>query len=80
MQKIPYPSAVGSLMYLSDLGMQHWKAVKRVIQEQKDTCSLIRSLKVWRSLGYSNSDFAGCLVSKHSTYGNIYILAGGAIS
>ncbi|RDX96303.1 hypothetical protein CR513_21054, partial [Mucuna pruriens] len=25
MQKIPYASAVGSLMYLSDLGMQYWK-------------------------------------------------------
>ncbi|RDY00772.1 hypothetical protein CR513_16000, partial [Mucuna pruriens] len=32
MQKIPYASAVGSLMYLSDPGMQHWKVVKCVMR------------------------------------------------
>ena len=64
MQKIPYASAVGSLMYaqvcrrpdiafivgvlgryLSNPGMDHWKAVKRVMRylqrEQRITCSCI---------------------------------------
>jgi len=73
MQKIPYASAIGSLMYAqvctrpdiafvagvlgrysSNPGMQHWKAAKYVmcyLKRTKYTCSLIRSLRIWRSLG-----------------------------
>ena len=31
-------------------------------------------------IGYSDSDFAGCLDSMKSTFGYIFLLAGGAIS
>ncbi|PKU64457.1 Retrovirus-related Pol polyprotein from transposon TNT 1-94 [Dendrobium catenatum] len=100
--KIPYASAVGSLMYaqvctrpdiayivgmlgryLSNPGMDHWKAVKRVMRYLKRTRDFM--LTYQRSdhleiVGYSDSDFAGCLDSRRSTSGYIFMLAGGAIS
>ena len=51
MKKIPYPSAVGSLMYAQ--------------------------LEV---VGYSDSDYGGCLDSLKSTSGFVFMLANGAIS
>ncbi|KAL1294296.1 hypothetical protein AAHE18_19G132200 [Arachis hypogaea] len=51
--------------YLSNLGMDHWIAVKR------------KNLEI---IGYSDSDFVGCQDSRHSTSGCIFILAGGAIA
>ncbi|KAI3463923.1 hypothetical protein Pfo_020586 [Paulownia fortunei] len=102
MQKIPYASAVGSLMYaqvctrpdiafivgmlgryLSNPGMDHWKAVKRVmryLQRTKEYMLIYRRSDFLEIIGYSDSDFAGCQDSKRSTSGYIYLLAGGAIS
>lgn len=102
MQKIPYASAVGSLMYaqvctrpdiafivgmlgryLSNPGMDHWKAVKRVmryLQRTKDYMLTYRKSDHLEIIGYSDSDFAGCIDSRKSTSGYIFILAGGAIS
>ena len=31
-------------------------------------------------IGYTDSDFVGCLNSRKSTFGNLFLLAGGAIS
>ena len=102
MQKIPYASAVGSLMYaqvctrpdiayivgmlgryLSNPGMDHWKAAKRVmryLQRTKDYMLTYRRSDQLEIIGYSDSDFAGCQDSRRSTSGYIYLLAGGAIS
>ena len=102
MQKIPYASAVGSLMYaqvctrpdiayivgmlgryLSNPGMDHWIAVKRVmryLQKTKDYMLTYRKSEKLEVIGYSDSDFAGCQDSRKSTSGYIYMLAGGAIS
>ena len=102
MQKIPYASVVGSLMYaqvctrpdisfivgmlgryLSNPGMDHWKAAKRVLrylQRTKDYMLTYRKSDVLEIIGYSDSDFAGCQDSYRSTSGYIYLLAGGAIS
>ncbi|RDY03184.1 hypothetical protein CR513_13258, partial [Mucuna pruriens] len=102
MQKIPYASVVGSLMYaqvctrpditfvvgvlgryLSDLEMQHWKAVKRVIHYLRRTKGHMRTYRNSEDLeiiGYSDSDFAGCQLNKRSTSGYIYMLARGVIS
>uniref|UniRef100_A0A6N2L3B4 Fe2OG dioxygenase domain-containing protein n=1 Tax=Salix viminalis TaxID=40686 RepID=A0A6N2L3B4_SALVM len=104
-QKIPYASVVGSLMYaqvctrpdiayiigilgryLSNPGIDHWKAAKRVLrvlrylQRTKDYMLTYRSLTNLEIIGYSNSDYAGCLDSMKSTSGYIYMLAGGAVS
>ncbi|RDX92484.1 hypothetical protein CR513_25389, partial [Mucuna pruriens] len=52
MQKIPYASIVGSLIYTQVCTRPNITFVVGVFgREQKDTCSLIESLKDWRSLG-----------------------------
>ncbi|RVW93907.1 Retrovirus-related Pol polyprotein from transposon TNT 1-94 [Vitis vinifera] len=102
MQKIPYASAVGSLMYaqvctrpdiayivgmlgryLSNPGMDHWRAAKRVmryLQRTKEYMLTYRRSDQLEFIGYSDSDFAGCQDNRRSTSGYIYLLAGGAIS
>ena len=102
MEKIPYSSAIGSLMYaqvctrpdiafivgmlgryLSNPGMDHWKAAKRVmryLQRTKEYMLTYRRSDQLEIIGYSDSDFAGCQDSRRSTSGYIYLLAGGAIS
>ena len=89
MQKIPYASAVGCLMYaqvctrldiayivgvlgryLSNPGMDHWKAAKRVMRYLKRTKYYMLTYKRSDQLeitGYSDSDFVGCLDSLRST-------------
>ena len=69
--------------YLSNPGMDHWKAAKwvlRYLQRTKDYMLTYRKLDVLEIIGYSDSDFAGCQDSYRSTSGYIYLLAGGAIS
>ncbi|RVW47053.1 Retrovirus-related Pol polyprotein from transposon TNT 1-94 [Vitis vinifera] len=102
MERFPYASAVGSLMYaqvctrldiayivgmfgryLSNPGMDHWKKAKRVIrylQRTKDYMLTYRRSSHLEIVGYSDSDFAGCLDSRISTSGYIFMLAGGAVS
>ena len=102
MQKIPYASAVGSLMYaqvctrpdiafivgmlgryMSNPGVDHWKAAKRVMRYLKRTKDFMLTYRRSDSLeifGYSDSDFAGCQDSKRSTSGYVFMLAGGVIS
>jgi len=102
MKKIPYASAVGSLMYaqvctrpdiafavnalgryLSDPGLDHWKAVKKVfryLQGTKDHMLTFKKSDQLQVIGYSDSDFAGCPDDRKSTSGFIFMMAGGAIS
>ena len=102
MEKIPYSSAIASLMYaqvctrpdiafivgmlgryLSNPGMDHWKAAKRVmryLQRTKEYMLTYRKSDQLEIIGYSDSDFAGCQDSRRYTLGYIYMLAGGAIS
>ena len=102
MERFPYASAVGSLMYaqictcpdiayivgmlgryLSNLGMDHWKMAKRVmryLQGTKDYMLTYRRSIHLEIVGYSNFDFAGCLDSRRSTSGYIFMLAGGGVS
>jgi hypothetical protein len=69
--------------YLSNPGIDHWKAAKRVLrylQRTKDYMLTYQSLANLEIIGYSDSDFAGCQDSMKSTSGYIYMLAGGAVS
>ncbi|RVW97032.1 Retrovirus-related Pol polyprotein from transposon TNT 1-94 [Vitis vinifera] len=69
--------------YLSNPGMDHWKKAKRVmwyLQRTKDYMLTYRRSSHLEIVGYSDSDFAGCLDSRRSTSGYIFMLAGGAIS
>ncbi|RVW46052.1 Retrovirus-related Pol polyprotein from transposon TNT 1-94 [Vitis vinifera] len=69
--------------YLSNPGMDHWKKTKRVmryLQRTKDYILTYRRSSHLEIVGYSDSDFAGCLDSRRSTSGYIFMLAGGAVS
>ena len=76
--------AVGMLgRYQSNPGIDHWKAAKKVmryLQGTKDYKLMYRRTSNLEVVGYSDSDFAGCVDSRKSTSGYIFILAGGAIS
>ncbi|WKA07017.1 hypothetical protein VitviT2T_024887 [Vitis vinifera] len=69
--------------YLSNPGMDHWKKAKwvmRYLQRTKDyMLTYLRSSHL-EVVEYSDSDFAGCLDSKRSTSGYIFMLAGEAVS
>ena len=70
--------------YLSDLGQSHWKAAKKVLRNLQGTKDLM--LTYWRTdtlevVGFSNSDYAGCMDDKKSTsFGYIFMMDEGAIS
>jgi hypothetical protein len=69
--------------YLSNPGMNHWKAVKRVLrylQRTKNHMLTYRRSDKLEVIGYTISDFAGCVDSLKSTSGYIFMLAGGVIS
>ena len=76
--------AVGMLgRYQSNPGIDHWKAAKKVmryLQGTKDYMLMYRRTDHLEVEGYSDSDFAGCIDSRKSTSGFIFMLAGGAIS
>jgi Reverse transcriptase (RNA-dependent DNA polymerase) len=76
--------AVGMLgRYQSDPGMDHWKAAKKVMRYLKGTRDymlMYRRTENLEVVGYSDSDFAGCVDSRKSTSGYIFMFASGAVS
>ena len=69
--------------YQSNPGLDHWKAAKKVmryLQGTKDYMLTYRHSDHLEVVGYSDSDFAGCVDSRKSTSGYIFLLAQGAIS
>ncbi|XP_050886395.1 secreted RxLR effector protein 161-like [Lathyrus oleraceus] len=75
--------AVGILgRYQSNPGMNHWKAAKKVLRYlkgTKDYMLMYRQTDNLDVIGYSDSDFAGCVDSRKSTPGYIFMMADGAI-
>ena len=76
--------AVGMLgRYQSNPGINHWKAAKKVmiyLQGTKDYMLTFRRSDQLEVIGYSDSDFAGCVDSRKSTFGYLFLLGEGAIS
>ena len=69
--------------FQSNPGPDHWKAAKKVLRYMQGTKDLMLTYRKSDNLevvGYSDSDFAGCVDSKKSTSVYIFTLAGGAIS
>ncbi|XP_074297230.1 secreted RxLR effector protein 161-like [Silene latifolia] len=63
--------------------MDHWKAAKKVLRYLQGTKELMLTYR--RSdhlevIGYSDSDYAGCVDSRKSTIGYLFLLAEGAVS
>ncbi|KAL4354134.1 hypothetical protein GQ457_06G003750 [Hibiscus cannabinus] len=76
--------AVGMLgRYQSNPGIDHWRAAKKVLRYLKGTKEYMLTYKRSDHLevvGYSDSDFVGCVDSRKSTSGYIFMFASGAIS
>ncbi|XP_074298256.1 uncharacterized protein LOC141629094 [Silene latifolia] len=72
--------AVGMLgRYQSNPGMDHWKAANKVLRYLQGTKELMLTYR--RSdhlevIGYSDSDYAGCVDSRKSTFGYLFLLEG----
>jgi hypothetical protein len=70
--------------YQKNPGKPHWDGVKKVLKYLQGTKDLMLTYKKSDApleiVGYSDSDFAGCLDTEKSTSGYIFTLANGAIS
>ncbi|KAL6335107.1 hypothetical protein AAG906_026487 [Vitis piasezkii] len=77
MERFLYALIVGSLVYGS---LEKGKWVMRYLQRTKDYMLTYRRSNHLEIVGYSDSDFAGCLDSRRSTSGYIFMLAGGVVS
>jgi len=63
--------------------LDHWKDAKKVLRYLQGTNDHMLAYKRSNHLeviGYINSNFAGCVDTRKSTFGYVYLLAGGAIS
>ncbi|XP_070049095.1 secreted RxLR effector protein 161-like [Nicotiana tomentosiformis] len=76
--------AIGMLgRYQSNPEIDHWKATKKVLRYlkgTKDYMLMYRRSKHLKVVGYSDSDFAGCIDTRKSTFGYLFQLAEGATS
>ncbi|RVX18276.1 Retrovirus-related Pol polyprotein from transposon TNT 1-94 [Vitis vinifera] len=76
--------AVGMLgRYQSNLGIDHWKAAKKVmkhLQGTKDYMLMYRRINNLEVTDYSNSNYAGCIDLRKSTSGYVFMLTGGTVS
>jgi len=76
--------AVGMLgRYQSNPGLEYWKAAKKVLrylQGTKNHMLTYRKFDHLEVIGYIDSYFASCVDTRKSTFGYMYLLAGGAIS
>jgi hypothetical protein len=69
--------------YKKNLGISHWNGIKkalRYIQGTKGRMLTYKRLDSLEIVGYSDSDYAGCLYTDKSMLGYVFKLAGGAIS
>ncbi|XP_074306256.1 secreted RxLR effector protein 161-like [Silene latifolia] len=76
--------AVGVLgRYQSNSGLDHWKVAKKVLrylQGTKNYMLMFRRTENLEVVGYSDSDYAGCIDSRNSTSEYVFMLADGAVS
>jgi hypothetical protein len=69
--------------FQSNLGLDHWKAAKKVLhymQGTKDYMLTYRRSDNLEVVGYADADYTDCEDSRKSTSGYVFTLAGGAIS
>ena len=69
--------------YQSNPGKIHWIAGKKILRYLKGTKDHMLTYKRSSHLeviGYTDSDYAGCLASRKSTFGYVFLLAGEAVS
>ncbi|KAK4848667.1 hypothetical protein QYF36_015851 [Acer negundo] len=76
MSRVPYASAVGSLMFQSKPGPDHWTAVKHIFKYLKKTRDnmLVYSGGDLVPVGYTDSDFQSDSDSRKSTSGAVFTM------
>lgn len=76
--------AVGRMsQYCENPQKSHWTAVKRIFRYVNGTRSLglkYSSAREFKPDGYCDSDWGGCLESRKSTEGFVFVLGGGAVT
>jgi len=76
-------SAIGVVSrFLENPGRPHWEAVKRVmryLQHTLDMGLVFRRQGSLEAVGFTDADFAGCLDTRKSTSGWVFLLGGAAI-
>ena len=68
--------------YQSYPGIDHWKVAKKVMryfQGTKDYMFMHRRTDNLEVIAYSDSNYVGCIDSRKSTLGYVFMLAGGAV-
>jgi len=69
--------------YQSNPEMEHWKATKkflRYLQGTKDHLLTYKRFNHLELIGYSDSDFVGCVDTRKSTLGFVFLLVRGIVS
>ncbi|XP_048493951.1 secreted RxLR effector protein 161-like [Beta vulgaris subsp. vulgaris] len=69
--------------YQSNPGPGHWKAANKVLrylQGTKDYMLMYRRTDNFQVVGYSDSNYGGCIASRKSTSGYVFMLAHGVVS
>ena len=69
--------------YQSNLGMDHWRSEKKVLrylQGMKDYMLVYKQTNNLEIISYSDSDFVGCVNSRKSTSGYIFMFVDRAVS
>ena len=76
--------AVGMLSrYQSNPGLAHWNAAKKVMRYLQGTKNHVLTYRRTNNLEvivYSDSDYAGCVDTRKSTFGYLFFLANGTVS
>jgi len=77
-------AAVGTFSrFMQDPGRAHWEGIKRVLRYLRGTsgkCLRFERQGGVRLSGFCDSDFAGCVDTRRSTSGYLFLLGGGAVS
>jgi hypothetical protein len=69
--------------FMENLGRTHWEAVKRVlryVQRTKSYGLLYKRSGNLEVVGFCDSNWGGCLDTRRSTSGYVFLMSGGAIS
>ena len=69
--------------YQSNPEMEHWKATKKVLRYLQGTKDHLLTYKRFNHLeliGYSDSDFVGCVDTRKSTLDFVFLLVRGIVS
>ncbi|MCO5583992.1 hypothetical protein L7F22_037910 [Adiantum nelumboides] len=68
--------------YMANLEKKHWEAVKHVLRSLKGSAS--KCLRFGNNdtsiVGYTNSDYAGCVDTRRSTSGYVFLFARAAVA